>query len=104
MSNLFGPSRIVSPLPSGAGAGAGVGTMRREGTMRGVGSGGRAAAAVGFAWRSARSAPVLVGYVRRLRRVLDRLRPDLIHSNGIKTHLALRLAGGWRRGGATGVP
>lgn len=53
-------------------------------------NGGRQAASL--LWRLLRAGPAVWLYVRRLRRLLDELRPDLIHSNGIKTHLALRLA------------
>jgi glycosyltransferase involved in cell wall biosynthesis len=38
------------------------------------------------------AAPSAWGYVRSLRRLLGRLQPTLIHSNGIKTHLLARLA------------
>ncbi len=37
--------------------------------------------------------PGLCGFVRRLRTLVRRVRPALIHSNGIKTHLLARLAG-----------
>ncbi len=37
--------------------------------------------------------PGLAQVVRRLRRTVRSCRPDLIHSNGIKTHLLARLAG-----------
>jgi glycosyltransferase involved in cell wall biosynthesis len=39
-----------------------------------------------------RAAPAMCGYLRRLARQLRQLAPELIHSNGIKTHLLLRLA------------
>jgi glycosyltransferase involved in cell wall biosynthesis len=37
--------------------------------------------------------PSLCGYLRRLRATVKRLRPTLIHSNGIKTHLLTHAAG-----------
>jgi glycosyltransferase involved in cell wall biosynthesis len=42
------------------------------------------------------AAPAAWGYVARLRRRVRRLAPDVIHSNGLKTHLLARLV----RGGA----
>ena len=36
--------------------------------------------------------PALAAFARRLRGVVTRFRPDLVHSNGIKTHLLSRLA------------
>ncbi|MCI0573052.1 MAG: glycosyltransferase family 4 protein [Myxococcaceae bacterium] len=41
-------------------------------------------------------APALAGYATRLARVVQALRPDLVHSNGIKTHLVAALALAWR--------
>ena len=37
--------------------------------------------------------PALGGFLRRLRVAVRRVRPTLLHSNGIKTHLLARLAG-----------
>jgi glycosyltransferase involved in cell wall biosynthesis len=48
--------------------------------------------AMSLFWRVLRAGPTVWDYARRLRHLLDDLRPDLVHSNGIKTHLALRLA------------
>ena len=45
-----------------------------------------------FAGRSARGASAAYFYALRLRRLLDRLAPDIVHSNGIKTHCLLSLA------------
>jgi glycosyltransferase involved in cell wall biosynthesis len=46
----------------------------------------------GFAGRALLSLPAAVRYARQLRAVLADMRPTLIHSNGIKCHLALWLA------------
>src|SRR5262245_6415591 len=43
--------------------------------------------------RTLRAAPAGWAYLDRLRRRVRQAAPDLIHSNGIKTHLLLRLAG-----------
>jgi glycosyltransferase involved in cell wall biosynthesis len=40
-----------------------------------------------------RALPATAGYLRRLRRRVAPLAPDVIHSNGIKAHLLTRLAG-----------
>jgi glycosyltransferase involved in cell wall biosynthesis len=45
-----------------------------------------------FAARSAPGASQAYFYARRLRRLLNRLSPDIVHSNGIKTHCLLSLA------------
>lgn len=55
---------------------------------------GRARAAVGLAGRMMKAWPALLQHVHDLRRLLGRLQPSLIHSNGIKTHLALALSAG----------
>ena len=44
-------------------------------------------------WRGAPLAWATGRYIRRLRRVLVAIKPDLIHSNGIKAHALLWLAG-----------
>jgi glycosyltransferase involved in cell wall biosynthesis len=49
--------------------------------------GGGAGALWGFARGLAPAPALLTGYLRQLRREVRALRPDLIHSNGIKTHL-----------------
>jgi len=43
-------------------------------------------AQLGFGWTALGVAPAAVGFVRRLRAVLRRSAPDLIHSNGLKAH------------------
>lgn len=49
--------------------------------------GGGAGALWGFARGLAPAPALLTGYLRQLRREVRALRPELIHSNGIKTHL-----------------
>ncbi len=49
--------------------------------------GRRLRAALALAWRGSRAAWALPGTLNRLDRVLWELRPDIVHSNGIKTHL-----------------
>jgi glycosyltransferase involved in cell wall biosynthesis len=58
--------------------------------LRGAGAGRKLLSLAGQAFAAA---PAAWQYVRRLRRQIDALAPALIHSNGIKTHLLLRLAG-----------
>lgn len=60
--------------------------------------GGRLTRAAGLAGSAVRAAVALPGYLRRLRRAVARVRPRLIHSNGLKCHL---LAG---RVAPTGCP
>ncbi len=53
----------------------------------------RATAILALLWRSGTILPALWQYQGEFRRVLRDLDPDLIHSNGIKTHLLRALAG-----------
>jgi glycosyltransferase involved in cell wall biosynthesis len=46
-----------------------------------------------LAFRSLRYLPRAIGYAREFRKIIRCLNPDLIHSNGIKTHLLARLSG-----------
>jgi glycosyltransferase involved in cell wall biosynthesis len=62
--------------------------LRGKGTLA-----GRIARAVRLGATVCRAIPAIWTYTHRLRELLNRLQPALIHSNGIKTHLALRLAG-----------
>jgi glycosyltransferase involved in cell wall biosynthesis len=55
--------------------------------------GGRARRWAALLWQTLRAAPASWGYARRLREAIRCAAPDLIHSNGIKTHLLARLAG-----------
>ena len=66
----LGADAIVLPLPAEL---AGLGDSR----------GGRTLALV----RIAREFPALAGFVRALRREVVRYAPDIVHSNGLKTHL-----------------
>ena len=54
--------------------------------------GRRLVAGLRLAARMAAAGPGAARYILRLRAALRRLKPDLIHSNGIKTHLLVRLA------------
>jgi glycosyltransferase involved in cell wall biosynthesis len=56
-------------------------------------SGGASRKLLSLAGQAFAAAPAAWEYVRRLRRQIDALAPALVHSNGIKTHLLLRLAG-----------
>jgi glycosyltransferase involved in cell wall biosynthesis len=47
----------------------------------------------GLGLQGAAALPNLCGYLRRLRAAVQRLRPALVHSNGIKSHLLAHLAG-----------
>jgi glycosyltransferase involved in cell wall biosynthesis len=58
--------------------------------LRGHGAGRKLLSLAGQAFAAA---PAAGAYVRRLRRRIDALAPALVHSNGIKSHLLLRLAG-----------
>lgn len=62
-------------------SGASLAGVRRHGT------------ALAFAMSSARSVPALVGIVRRLRALVARERPDLIHTNGFRAHMTSPLVG-----------
>src|SRR5438552_2987811 len=46
----------------------------------------------GLIGRGILAAPAVWNYLRRLRRALRRITPDVIHSNGLKSHLLLGLA------------
>ena len=54
--------------------------------------GGRVGAVARLGWHAASGIPAGVGFTWRLRRALRRLDPDVVHSNGLKTHLAAALA------------
>jgi len=47
----------------------------------------------GFLFRVAKTLPNLVRYLGEFRQAIREIHPDLIHSNGIKTHLLITLAG-----------
>jgi glycosyltransferase involved in cell wall biosynthesis len=74
---------VADVLPLGASAGA-IGDSAL--------AGGRMGAALGLLHRAPAAGLAAFGYARRLRRLVRELRPDVIHSNGIKCHLLTRLA------------
>ncbi|MDY3558326.1 glycosyltransferase family 4 protein [Gemmata sp. JC673] len=55
-------------------------------------SGGKWAGRVALLGRAALAAPAGAGYVAALRAAVTKFRPDVVHSNGIKTHLLSRFA------------
>jgi glycosyltransferase involved in cell wall biosynthesis len=79
----LGATVLVLPLP---GAAAAVGdTHLRTAT-------GKLAKLLRLARTAIVTGPALALYLRRLKRTLNALKPDVIHSNGLKTHLLLALA------------
>jgi glycosyltransferase involved in cell wall biosynthesis len=72
----------VVPLPARL-AGAGDTQLRAA---------GKVCALARLGWSALLAAPAAAGFVRHLRRVLRQHDPDLIHSNGLKTHAAAALA------------
>jgi len=74
--DVLGATTVVIPLPPAL---AGVGDSQLRG-------GSRLIPAVQTLGRIAGAAPEIVDFFRRLRHTLRTLRPDLIHSNGLKTH------------------
>ncbi len=72
----IGAAVTVVALPSGL-ARQGDTRLREEGWARTL---------AGLGWTILGESPAAVGFVRRLRAVLRRLDPDLIHSNGLKAH------------------
>jgi glycosyltransferase involved in cell wall biosynthesis len=75
----------VTPLPMPAALlGLGDSQLRAEGRLRGR---------LGLLGRAARALPAVWLYARRLRRAVRGLGADLVHSNGLKTHLLARFAG-----------
>jgi glycosyltransferase involved in cell wall biosynthesis len=73
----------VVPLPASL-AGLGDTGLRINGRSH-------ARARLGFGWTAVGEAPAAVGFVRQLRAALRRSAPDLIHSNGLKTHALVAL-------------
>jgi glycosyltransferase involved in cell wall biosynthesis len=78
----LGAAATVLPLP------AAVGAMGDSGLGH-----GRTRAALSLLLHTPAAAWVVWRYARRLRRLVEELRPDVVHSNGIKFHLLTRLAG-----------
>ncbi len=77
----LGAATTVLPLPAAAGE-LGDSGLRR----------GRARAVLGLLRRAPAAAWIAWRYARRLRRLVEAIRPDVVHSNGIKFHLLTRLA------------
>ncbi len=46
---------------------------------------------IAFGWRFTRAAVASVGYLRRFRRAIQTIRPDVLHSNGYKMHVLAAL-------------
>ncbi len=72
----FGAKVDVVPLPARLAAAG-------DTQLRG---GGRGHTLARLGWSALLAAPVAAGFVRRLRRTLRQHAPDLIHSNGLKSH------------------
>lgn len=77
----LGAEAEVVPLPAAAGE-------LGDSSLRGGGVRNRAALLL----RSASRGPALWSFTRRLRAAVARFAPDLVHSNGVKTHLLARFA------------
>jgi glycosyltransferase involved in cell wall biosynthesis len=80
-ARALGAAAAVLPLPAAAGE-LGDSALGSRGARAALSLLLRGPAAAWVAWR----------YARRLRRLVDALRPDVVHSNGIKFHLLTRLA------------
>jgi glycosyltransferase involved in cell wall biosynthesis len=78
----LGATAAVVPVPPALGR-LGDSQLRQGGTLR------RVTALLG---QTLTTVPTLATFVGRLRRQIARLGPDLIHSNGIKTHVLVALA------------
>ena len=59
----------------------------------GLKSAGRVARLTGTLHGALRAMPATIAYARSLRRLVRLISPDVVHSNGMKTHLLSRLAG-----------
>jgi glycosyltransferase involved in cell wall biosynthesis len=89
------PDWLTSVVLPGAGplavaaeaAGARVITVPMPDALRRLGEWAAAERPAPLAWRLARVACVLPGYQRAMGRALQALGPDVIHSNGFKTHI-----------------
>jgi hypothetical protein len=80
-ARALGAAATVLPLPAAAGE-LGDSALGR----------GRARAALSLLLRAPAAGWVAWRYARRLRRLVEDVRPDVVHSNGIKFHLLTRLA------------
>lgn len=77
LARAIGVQVHLLPLPEGV-LGFGDSSLRGRGRLAALAAVARRSPAVGFG---------LFGYVRRLRNLLDKLRADLVHSNGMKAHV-----------------
>jgi glycosyltransferase involved in cell wall biosynthesis len=77
-SKALGVATIVIPLPS---------TLARMGDAAAGGPAGHQRSRWSLVAESLSAAPAVRGYVRRLRKVIREIAPDVIHSNGFKMHM-----------------
>ena len=77
-SLALGVSALVVPIPS---------SLARMGDAAAGGPAGHQRSRWSFVGAFFRTAPASLRYVRKLRRVLQKLQPDVIHSNGFKMHV-----------------
>jgi glycosyltransferase involved in cell wall biosynthesis len=80
-ARALGAAATVLPLPAAAG-------QLGDSAL----GGGRARAALSLLLRAPAAGWVAWRYARRLRRLVEDVRPDVVHSNGLKFHLLTRLA------------
>jgi glycosyltransferase involved in cell wall biosynthesis len=90
-AKLLGIQVAVLPLPK---------ILRQMGdsVLQNSTVGDRLQATLGLLWQVGTTLPAVNGYCQQLRQTIQQINPDLIHSNGIKTHLLL----GWL--GAQPIP
>lgn len=80
-ASRFGVRPVCLPMPDAL---AGVGDSHYRGQ-------GKLALVAGLLRTSVGTLPALSGYLRKFRETVRRLAPDLVHSNGIKSHLLGRV-------------
>jgi glycosyltransferase involved in cell wall biosynthesis len=86
--NLIIPEEgLLAERASALGVGVSVVGMPSAVARLGDAGSGRGSRRLGLALRILRALPGTLVYQRRLRRIMKSLRPDIIHSNGFKTHL-----------------
>lgn len=90
-------------LEEGAAAvGAAVEVLPFDASLARLGEAGRGEAALGaaaFAARLVRTAPSVMRYLTRLRHAIDRIRPAVVHTHGLKMHILAAWAVGLSRAG-----
>ena len=87
---------------SAAAIGAAVQVVPFGSSLARLGEAGRGEAALGssaFAARLASTAPSVIRYLIRLRATIDRIRPEVVHSHGLKMHILVAWAVGLSRAG-----